>query len=48
MMPTPIQTLAACQRRRPGIASYRDGAVMRDQSSLIGAGIPVYIGSPAL
>jgi len=47
MMPAPIQTLAAYQPYRLEVASYRDGAVMRDQNSLIGARIPVCIGSPA-
>jgi RNA polymerase sigma-70 factor, ECF subfamily len=40
MMPAPIQAPAAYQRRRPGVASYRDGAAMPDQSSLIEAHIP--------
>ena len=40
MMPAPIQILAANQRDRAGVASYRDGVAMRDQSSLIEAHIP--------
>ena len=40
MMPAPIQILAANQRDRAGVAFYRDGVAMRDQSSLIEAHIP--------
>ena len=40
MMPAPIQILAANQRDRAGVAFYRDGVAMRDQSSLIEEHIP--------
>jgi RNA polymerase sigma-70 factor, ECF subfamily len=39
MMPTPIQ-IPADASLRPAVAYYRDGAAMRDQTSLIEAHIP--------